>query len=218
MGFFDNWKKNREEKARLREEQAAAWAKKREEDEKNSAIALAVNIRIANAALRDTERERTRQLSSHYHDEVIRRIGALGQTMMRATTDMIGGSQLTRQFLTTPYGGTGEPGDFAIFCVYVSSVIKSCAELLEALRTQKFQSLEGKDGAITVSHEEIVTGMDTTLAASLTRAEWLLSERKELVGDYISGLLVSAVNHQGLRFAGPIAKKALERLKSRCSI
>ena len=218
MGFFDNWKKNRAEKARLREEQAAAWAKKREEDEKNSAIALAVNIRIANSALRDTERERTRQLSSHYHDEVIRRIGALGQTMMRATTDMIGGSQLTRQFLATPYGGTGEPGDFAIFCVYVSSVIKNCAELLEALRTRKFNSLEGKDGTITVSHEEIVTGMDTTLAASLMRAEWLLSKRKEVVGDYLTGLLVSAVNHQGLRFAGPIAKKALESLKSRCSI
>ncbi len=218
MGFFDNWKKNRKEKARLRQEQADAWAKKREEDAKNTAILLAVNTRIANSALRDTERERTRQLSSHYHDEVIRRIGALGQTMMRATTDMIGGSQLTRQFLGTPYRGTGEPGDFAIFCVYVSSVIKNCATLLEASRTTKANSLEGKDGTITVSHQEIVTGIDTTLASSLTRAEWLLSERKELVGDYIGGLLISAVNQPGLRFAGPIAKKALERLKASCSI
>jgi hypothetical protein len=215
MGFFDNWKKKREEKARLREEQAAALAKKREEDAKNTAILLAVNIRITNSSLRDTERERTRQLSSHYHDEVIRRIGALAQAMMRATTD-IGSSQLTRQFLATPYGGTGEPGDFAIFCVYVSSVIKNCGELLEASRNRKANPLEGKDGAITVSHQEIVTGMDTTLAVSLMRAEWMLSERRDLLGDHIGGLLVSAVNHQGLRFAGPIASKALERLRSSC--
>ena len=218
MGFFDNWKKNREEKARLREEQAAALAKKREEDAKNTAILLAVNTRIANSALRETERERTSKLSSHYHDEVVRRIGALAHTMLRATTDMIGGGQLTRQFLAKPYGGTGEPGDSAIFIVYVSSVIKNCGELLEASRARKANSLEGKDGAITVSHDEIVTGMDTTLAASLTRAEWFLSDRKDPIGDYMSGLLVSAVNHQGLRFAGPIAKKALESLKSRCSI
>lgn len=218
MGFFDNWKKNRAEKARAREEQASALAKQREEEAKNTAILLALNTRLANSSLRETERERTRNLSSHYHDEVIRRIGALAHSLLRATTDMIDGSQLTRQFLATPYGGTGEAGDFAIFCVYVTNVIKTSAELLEASRNRKANPLEGKDGAITLSHQEIVTGVDTTLASSLTRAEWLLSERRDLLGDYLDGMLVSAVNHQGLRFAGPIATKALERLKSRCSI
>jgi hypothetical protein len=218
VGFLDNWKKNREEKARAREERAAALAKKREEDARSTAILLALNTRIANTALRETERERTRELSSHYHDQMIRQIGGKAQLLLRATTDMIGGSQLTRQFLATPYGGTGEPGDYAIFCIYVSSVIKYCGEVLEASRDRKVNSFEGKDGTITVSHAEIVTGLDTTLASSLERARWMLSDRKDLLGDYLSRVLVSAVKHQGLRFGGPIATKALERLKSSCSL
>jgi hypothetical protein len=218
VGFFDNWKKKREEKARVREEQAAAWAKKREADARTTAILLALNTRIANSALRETERERTRELSSHYHDQMIRQIAGKAQTLLRATTDMIDGGQLTRQFLATPYGGTGEPGDFAIFCVYVSSVIKTCGDVLVTSRNRKTDSIEGKDGTITVSHEEIVTGIDTTLATSLERARWMLSDRRDLLGDYLSRLLLSAVNHQGLRFGGPIATKALERLKSSCSL
>ena len=218
MGFFDNWKKKREEKARARKEQAAAWEKKREEDARSTAILLALNTRLANFALRETERERTRELSSHYHDQMIRQIAGKAQTLLRATTDMIGGGQLTRQFLATPYGGTGEPGDFVIFCVYVSSVIKTCGDVLETSRNRKTDSIEGKDGTITVSHEEIVTGIDTTLATSLERARWMLSDRKDLLGDYLSRLLLSAVNHQGLRFGGPIATKALERLRSSCSL
>ncbi|MGH9875298.1 MAG: hypothetical protein ACRD9S_22820 [Pyrinomonadaceae bacterium] len=218
MGFFDNWKKNRLEKARQREEQRAALAAKREKEARSTAILLAINTRIANSALRETERERSRNLSAHYQDQVIRQIAGKAQALLLATTDMIGGGRLTSQFLIVPHGGTGEPGDFAIFTVYVSSVIKNCAELLEASRSRRDNSLEGKDGAISVSHEEIQTGMDTTLATSLTRAEWIMSERKRDLPDHLDRLLISAINHNGLRLAGPIATKALAGLKSRSSI
>lgn len=219
MGLFDNWRKKREERARERELLQAELAIKREKEERARTVLLNLNVEIANAALRETEKERTRELSPHYHDQMVRRINAIARTMFLASTDMINGPQLTRQLLASHLGGTGEPGDFAIFCIYVAAVIKKCADVLATSHREGKYSMKSQEGgSISASHDEIVTALDTTLASSLRRAEEILTDWKNDPGDYLRRVLVSAINRYGHEFAGPIATKAMTNLKSNSSL
>lgn len=218
MGFLENWKKKREERAREREELQAELAVKRENEKRSLAVLLNLNVEIANAALRETERERTRELSSHYQDQMVSRVNAIARTMFLASTDMIDGARLKTQLLASHLGGTGEPGDFAIFCIYVAAVIKKCADVLATSYRDGKYSIKSPQGPISPPHDEIVTALDTTLASSLRRAEEILSDRNNDPGDYLRRVLVSAVNQYGHQFAGPIATTALTNLKTNPSL
>jgi hypothetical protein len=217
MGFFENWKKKREEQARKREELQAELEVKREKDKRSQEVLLNLNVEITNAALRETERERTKELSSHYQDQMVRRVNAIARTMFLATTDMIGGARIKSQLLASHLGGTGEPGDFAIFCIYVAAVIKKCADILATSHREGKYSIKSPQGPISASHGEIVTALDTTLASSLRRVEEILSDRHNDPGDYLRRVLVSAVNQYGHEYAGPIAAKAFTNLKANSS-
>lgn len=214
MGFLDNWKKKREQRASEREALQIELAVKRKSEKRDQAILLNLNVEITNAALRQTQQERTRELSSHYHDQMVRRLNAIGRTMFLATTDMIGGARLKSQLLASHLGGTGEPGDFAIFCIYVAAMIKKCADVLATSHREGRYSIKTSEGTISALHYEIATGLDTTLATSLRRAEEILSDRGNDPGDYLRRVLLSAINSYGHEFAGPIAAKAMVNLKT----
>lgn len=218
MGFLENWKKRREEKAREREELEAQLAVKRENEKRSLAVLINLNVELTNAALRETERERTRGLSSHYRDQMVSRINAIARTMFLASTDMIDGARLKTQLIASHLGGTGEPGDFAIFCIYLAALIKKSADVLATSFRDGKYSMKSPDGSIAPPHAEIVAALDTTLASSLRRAEEILSDRRNDPGDYLRGVLVSAVNQYGHQFAGPIATKAMANLKTNPSI
>ena len=214
MGFFENRKHKREERAREREALQAELAIKREKENSARAVLLNLNVEIANAALRETERERTRELSSHYQDQMVRRVAAIARTMFLSTTDMIDGARFRSQLRMSHLGGTGEPGDFAIFCIYVAAVIKKCADVLATSHREGKYSIKTPEGSISPPHHDIVTAVDTTLATSLRRAEEILSDWKDDPGDYLRRVLVSAINTYGHEFAGPIATKAMVNLKT----
>ena len=214
MGFFENWKKKREERERVREELEAELAVKREKEQRASTVLINLNVELANAALRETERERTRELSSHYQDQMVSRINVIAHTMFLASTDMIDGARLKNQLLASHLGGTGEPGDFAIFCIYLAAIIRKSADVLATSFRDGKYSMKSPHGPISPPHAEIVTALDTTLASSLRRAEEILSDRRNDPGDYLRSVLISAINQYGHQFAGPIATKAMANLKT----
>jgi hypothetical protein len=215
MGFVENWKKKREQKAREREELEVQQAENREKRRRSQEVLLNLNVEITNAALRETERECCRNLSSHHQSQINRTLAAKARALFLVTTDMIGGARVVNQFLAPHLGGTGEIGDFPILCVYVGAVIKKCADVLATShREGKYSIKSSAAGIVSASHQEIVVALDTTLASSLRRAEELLSDWKNDPGDYLRRVLVSAVNQYGHDFAGSIATKAMVNLKT----